>query len=179
MSSFNQKTSYPLDMVAVDDVNKKVTGHQTISLSISMANGYTIFQANTYYYILFLSNDGLGRATRWYVDRHTFKSVSSSSMTSSWSSDTCWTKVYSHLANGTVTNGSLDNLRSAVNAGKRIRIVIQGLPILAFEPETLFIMPNYISAQKTRTPMHDPSDPTHADPPGRWVKCYIECLKEN
>ena len=169
-SRFTHKGVTPLDGITVHSQGTRVTGHQTIDLSIeSTSNGLIQFQyPRNYYYVLFQSSDGSGKATRWFTDTHRFTGNSADTYLAEWLADSCWSKVLSQGTSGKLTYGTITALKNAINQGRRVRVVLTGDPAMAFEPETLILTPSSVVAQKTRLLLADAADLTKADDSGRW-----------
>ena len=69
-------------------------------------------------------------------------------------------QVFSRDASGTVTYGSEESLRTAINQGRRVRVVIGGTETKAFEPENVLVgdVGGYIGAIKSRVTVPEPLD---------------------
>lgn len=103
-------------------------------------------------YVLLSSSNALD-SVLWNITSGTFKNTKQTDPSGlSWSVDPCWELVYKNSKNGNAKKGSLADLITAVESGRKIRVLAGRF---AFEPIVVRVRNGHVSAQGSRMALKD------------------------
>ena len=80
-------------------------------------------------------------------------------------SDSCWQLAYSNDENGNADQGSIAHLKSAIELGHRLRVIIDGVSI---EPDDVRIRGGHVTAMMLNKVLKESNNIKIIDPAGVW-----------
>ena len=126
-------------------------GQNVEAISKVLSGEQIIFQPKASRVFTIYSSKNTIEISKWDLESHRSRSFSKENVTIDWFSDTKWTQVYAHSMGGSPLCGSLDELLSAIQNGRRIRFQLPDSSIYTTEADNLRIRNGQVTAQALKS----------------------------
>ncbi|WAR14769.1 hypothetical protein MAR_004874, partial [Mya arenaria] len=124
------------------------------------------FQGDDYWWFTNWATDGDLRIARWKIGEHTpVGGATDLDRQITWYTDTCWQLAYEHNSDGVELMGSLALLRSAVERGHRVKLLIGDLSV---EPSEVLIRNSHLNAVIVNKVLRDSVNIKEFESEGVW-----------
>lgn len=136
--------AFGIDNLDISINNGTVAAQSLWHVSQQQSGNHFEFQPDSYWWFTIWSTGGHVDITRWSIGDHSSRGDTLLKEPVDWFSDPCWMLAYQHKENGTLADGSLELLVSAVLGGHRVRIVRGGYSI---EADQINVRAGHVNAQ--------------------------------
>ncbi|KAK3596743.1 hypothetical protein CHS0354_036367 [Potamilus streckersoni] len=136
--------TFAIDNLDISINSSSVSAQSLWHVSEQRSGNHFVFQPDSYWWFTIWSTNGYVHITRWSIGDHSNRGDSVINEPIDWFSDPCWMLAYQSYENGTLADGSLELLVSAVLSGHRVRIVRGGYSV---EADQINVRGGQVSAQ--------------------------------
>ena len=124
-----------------------VAGQDVNCLGTTMKRNKLVYTGTPYWRFRIVTTNGTRDTSSWAVGTHRSRGHKNDKASCEWFEDPCWKQVYAHDGSGKRSDGSLEELVSAIRSGSRVRLQLPSGDHFTTEADNLSIRNGHVTAQ--------------------------------